>query len=41
MVADRRKIIIKHALINAAAFGGKATPGAVIGKVVAELPEAK
>ncbi|MBI2138559.1 glutamate--tRNA ligase, partial [Candidatus Woesearchaeota archaeon] len=36
------KIIIKKwALQNALAYGGKANPGAVIGKVIAEHPEAK
>jgi len=41
MVTDTRKLILKHALVNAAAFGGKATPGSVIGKIIAELPDAK
>jgi len=41
MAGDKKKTILKHALINAASFGGKASPGSVIGKVIAELPEAK
>ena len=38
---DLEKIILKHALINAVSFGGKASAGAVIGKVIAEKPELK
>lgn len=34
-------IIRKHALANAAQFGGKASIGSVIGKVIAEKPELK
>ncbi len=36
-----RDIILKHALVNAVEFNGKANPGSVIGKVVAEKPELK
>ncbi|MEM7820495.1 MAG: glutamate--tRNA ligase, partial [Candidatus Aenigmatarchaeota archaeon] len=36
-----RDIILKHALLNAIEFGGKANASAVIGKVVAEKPELK
>lgn len=36
-----RDIILKHALLNAVEFNGKANAGAVIGKVVAEKPELK
>ncbi len=41
MPVDIRKAVLKHALLNAAAFNGKASPGSVIGKVIAELPDAK
>lgn len=34
-------IILKHALLNAVEFSGKANPGAVIGKVLAEKPDLK
>ncbi len=40
-MSDVKKLILKHALVNAVAYGGKSTPGAVIGKVVAENPELK
>ncbi len=36
-----KDIILKFALLNASQHGGKASQGAVIGKVVAERPEAK
>ena len=36
-----RDVILKHALLNAIEFGGKASAGSVIGKVVAEKPELK
>lgn len=36
-----KDIILKHALVNATEFNGKANPGAVIGKVIAEKPELK
>jgi len=36
-----KDIILKHALLNAQDFGGKANPGSVIGKVIAEKPELK
>ncbi|MDH4123751.1 MAG: glutamate--tRNA ligase family protein, partial [Thermoplasmata archaeon] len=35
------EIILKYALQNAISYGGKASPGAVIGKVLAEMPELK
>jgi len=38
---DIAETILKHALNNAKSFGGKANPGAVIGKILAEIPEAK
>ncbi|MFH0830362.1 MAG: glutamate--tRNA ligase [Candidatus Aenigmatarchaeota archaeon] len=38
---ELRKIVLKHAIINAADFNGKASAGSVIGKVIAEEPEAK
>jgi len=41
MPVDMKKIILKHALINALDFNGRANPGSVIGKVIAELPQAK
>ncbi len=34
-----RELVLKHALANAVAHGGKASPGAVMGKVIAERPE--
>lgn len=42
MDVDQLKIIIrKHALANALKFNGKASPGAVISKIIAEAPETK
>lgn len=41
MVKDIKKLIEKYALQNAVKFGGKANPGAVIGKILAEKPEMK
>lgn len=35
------KLILKYALQNALLFGGRANPGAVMGKVLAEKPELK
>ncbi|MFZ3077088.1 MAG: glutamate--tRNA ligase [Candidatus Aenigmatarchaeota archaeon] len=40
-MSETEQIIRKHALANAAQFGGKASMGAVIGKVIAEKPELK
>lgn len=40
-VEELKKIIRKHALANALKFGGKASPGAVISKIIAEAPETK
>ncbi len=39
MSADLKEVIRKHALQNAALYGGKANPKAVMGKVLAEQPE--
>ena len=39
MSADLREVIRKYALQNAALYGGKANPKAVMGKVLAEQPE--
>lgn len=36
-----RKLVLKHALINAVEHGGRAKAGSVIGKVIAECPELK
>lgn len=36
-----KKLILKHALLNAAQHGGKANVQAVLGKVIAERPELK
>ena len=36
-----REIVLKHALINAVRYSGKAKVGAVMGKVLAEKPELK
>ena len=36
---ELKKIITKYALQNAIGYNGKANPGAVIGKVLAENPE--
>jgi glutamyl-tRNA synthetase len=36
-----KKVIRKHALDNALKFNGKASSGAVVGKVISELPEVK
>ncbi|MFH0961944.1 MAG: glutamate--tRNA ligase [archaeon] len=38
---DAGEIILKHALHNAVSFGGRASSGAVIGKLIAENPDAK
>ena len=38
---DLREIILKHALLNAVEHGGKANVQAVLGKVIAEVPDAK
>jgi len=38
---DLREVIRKHALENARRFNGKASPGAVIGKAISEMPELK
>lgn len=34
-----RDVILKHALLNAIRHGGKANPGAVLGKILAEMPD--
>jgi len=39
MSADLREVVKKYTLQNAALFGGKANPKAVLGKVLAEQPE--
>jgi len=39
--SDEKDIILKFALQNAAKFKGKASQGAVIGKIIAEAPELK
>ena len=36
-----RDLIRKFALLNASQYNGKANPGSVIGKVLAEKPELK
>lgn len=36
-----KDIILKHALLNASQFNGKANPGSVIGKLIAEDPSLK
>jgi len=36
-----KKVIRKYALDNALKFNGKASAGAVVGKVIGELPEVK
>lgn len=38
---DIERLILKYALQNAISYSGKANPGAVIGKVLAESPELK
>ncbi len=38
---ELKRIIRKHALDNAVKFHGKANPGAVIGKIIGEMPEIK
>lgn len=40
-IDELKTIIRKHALANALKFNGKASPGAVISKVIAEAPETK
>ncbi len=40
-MSETEQIIRKHALANAVQFNGKASMGAVIGKVIAEKPELK
>jgi len=40
-VEELKEIIRKHALDNALRYNGKASPGSVIGKVIAELPGVK
>ena len=35
------ELILKHALVNAKEFKGKANPKAVLGKVLAEEPKLK
>ena len=40
-ISELQLIIRKHALANAVKFNGKANPGAVIAKIIAEMPEAK
>ena len=40
-VSELQLLIRKHALANAVKFNGKASSGAVIAKIIAELPEAK
>jgi len=39
--SELQLIIRKHALANAVKFNGKANPGAVISKIIAEMPECK
>ncbi len=41
MPDDPADLVLKHALHNAASFGGKASSGAVMGKVLAERPDLK
>ncbi|MBN1644980.1 glutamate--tRNA ligase [Candidatus Woesearchaeota archaeon] len=41
MDSDVKKLIKKWALQNAVNFGGNASPGAVIGKLIAEMPDIK
>jgi len=38
---DAKKLILKHVLVNAKEFNGKANPKAVLGKVLAEEPKLK
>jgi glutamyl-tRNA synthetase len=38
---DLRRTIRKHTLANAVKFNGKASPGSVIAKIIAEFPDAK
>jgi len=38
-MSDLREAVRKHALLNAAQFGGKANPKAVVGKVMGERPD--
>ena len=40
-VSELQLLIRKHALANAVKFNGKANPGSVIAKIIAEMPEAK
>ncbi|HQA20775.1 MAG TPA: hypothetical protein PLD09_02745 [Methanomassiliicoccaceae archaeon] len=39
MSAELKDVVRKYALQNAALYGGKANPKAVMGKVMAERPE--
>ena len=41
MDIELKHLVQKYALLNALKFGGKANPGAVIGKIFAEKPELK
>jgi len=40
-ISELQLLIRKHSLANAVKFNGKANPGAVISKIIAEMPECK
>ena len=38
---DLKNTALKYALFNALQFNGKASPGAVVGKIISEHPQSK